>query len=114
MRVIHKKSNTILGENIKHANNMWSRMIGLMFVSEMKNKDGLLLEPGNSIHNWFVRFPIDVLFISRKNTIVGYIRGFKPWRFSKIYFKSKKVLELPAGKLPENIEIGDELEISHV
>jgi len=114
MKVIHKKTNFILGTNIKHANNMFSRLVGLMFIKKMEGMDGLLLEPGNSIHNCFVRFPIDVLFLSKKNEIVKVIRGFKPWRFTRIYFKASKVLELPQGTIPENIHEGDEVEVIYV
>ena len=114
MKVIHKKTNFVLGEEIKHANNMFSRLKGLMFIKEMKNMDGLLLEPGNSIHNCFVRFPIDVIFLSKRNEIVQIVRGFKPWRFTRIYFKARKVLELPNGSIPENIHVGDEVEVLYV
>lgn len=114
MKVVHKESKFVLGENIKHANTTWLRMKGLMFVSEMKDMDGLLLDPGNSIHNCFVKFPIDVIFLNRKNHIVKIIKGFKPWRFTRIYFTATKVLELPSGKIPEEVKEGDELEVIYV
>jgi uncharacterized membrane protein (UPF0127 family) len=114
MKVVHKESNYILGENIKHASTFTERLIGLMFVKEMKGMDGLILDPGNSIHNCFVRFPIDAIFMSKNNEIVKIIRGFKPWRFSWIYLKSRRVLELPNGKVPEYIKKGDVLEVTGV
>ena len=110
MKIIHKKSNFVLGENIKYASSMVERMKGLMFAKEMLG-DGLLLEPCNSIHNCFVRFPIDVIFMDRDNKIVKILRSFKPWRFSWIYFKAVRTLELPEGKIPNEIEVGDELEV---
>ncbi len=109
-----KRTGYTLGENIKIADTMISRMIGLMFVKEMKNMDGLLIDPCNSIHNCFVRFPIDVIFIDRDYKVVKVLRNFKPWRFSWIYFKAKRTLELPKGKLPEDIKVGDELEVTGV
>lgn len=114
MKVIHKDSQFVLGENIKHANNAWLRLKGLMFVDKMQGMDGLLLEPGNSIHNCFVRFPIDVIFLNRKNIVVKIIKGFKPWRFTRIYFSATKVLELPDGTIPANVKEGDELEVINV
>ena len=114
MRIVHSKTNYTFGKNIKHANNMFSRMKGLMFVDEMKGMDGLLLDPGNSIHNCFVRFPIDVLFLDKTNEIVKIIRGFKPWRFTRIYFKARTVLELPVGSIPSDIIEGDQVEVFYV
>jgi uncharacterized membrane protein (UPF0127 family) len=111
MKVVHSKTNYILGENVKLASSFSERLLGLMFIKEMKNMDGLILEPCNSIHNCFVRFPIDVIFLSKDNVIVKIIRGFKPWRFSWIYFKSRRVLELPNGVIPNNIVEGDKLEV---
>lgn len=114
MKVIHKKTNLEIASNVKLADSFFSRLVGLMFIKEMKGMDGLLLEPGNSVHNCFVRFPIDVIFLDRENKIVKIIRNFKPWRFSWIYFRSRRVLELNGGSLAKNIEEGDQLEVRDV
>lgn len=111
MKVLHRDTGYSFGIKIKHATTFSERGIGLMFRKEMGNIDGLLIEPCNSIHNCFVRFPIDVLFLDHRNKIVKIIRGFKPWRFSWIYLRSKKVLELPAGKIPDYVKEGDSVEV---
>lgn len=111
MKIIHQRTNTILGSNIKKATSFKDRLVGLMFQDEMKGMDGLLLEPCRSIHNFFVRFPIDVVFISKKNTVVKVIRNFRPWQVSGIYLKATKTLELPAGVLHDDINPGDTLEV---
>lgn len=113
MKVVHKKTKYCLGENIKLANTFFSRLKGLMFEKHMIG-DGLILDPGNSIHNCFVRFPIDAIFVDNDFKIVKIIRVFKPWRFSWIYLKARKVIELPAGKVPDSIKVGDELEVTGV
>jgi uncharacterized protein len=88
MKIIHKKTQTVIANKTKVASTVLERMVGLMFRKEYGQEfDGLLIEPCNSIHNCFVRFPIDVIFISKNNTVVKIIREFKPWRFSAIYFK---------------------------
>lgn len=113
MQVLHKETQTFLGKDIRLADNALSRMKGLMFAKEMIG-DGLLLDPANSIHNCFVRFPIDVIFINSDFKIIKIIRSFKPWRFSWIYFKATKVLELPEGCIPEFVKEGDILEVRGV
>lgn len=113
MKVIHKKTNFILGEDIRSATTFGERLQGLMFRKQMIG-DGLLLEPCASVHNCFVRFPIDVVFLDRDNTVVKVLRNFKPWRFSWFYFGARRALELPSGKVPADIIKGDELEVMGV
>lgn len=110
MKVVHKKTNITLGEDVRMATSFMERLQGLMFAKNMIG-DGLMLEPCTSVHNCFVRFPIDVVFLDRDNRVVKIIRNFKPWRFSWIYFSARRALELPAGTVPENIVRGDELEV---
>lgn len=113
MKLTHVESGFCLGEDIRLANTFYSRLKGLMFSKTMIG-DGLILDPGNSIHNCFVRFPIDAIFVDGNLKIVKIIRVFKPWRFSLIYFRARKVIELPAGKVPEFIKVGDQLEVTGV
>jgi uncharacterized protein len=113
MKVLHKKTSYVLGEDVKLAVSALERMKGLMFSDKMIG-DGLLLEPCNAIHNCFVRFPIDVIFLDSNLRIVKILRHFKPWRFSWIYWRATKTLELPAGKVPETIVEGDYLEVQGV
>lgn len=114
MIIRHKDTGYILGKNIKVAHKFFDRLIGLMFKNEMKEMDGLLIENTNSVHNCFVRFPIDVIFLNRELEVIKVLRSFKPWRFSWIYFRASRVLELPEGKVPETIKKGDFLEVVDV
>ena len=42
MRVVHKKTDFVLGEDVRYANSFRERLLGLMFSKEMIG-DGLLL-----------------------------------------------------------------------
>jgi uncharacterized membrane protein (UPF0127 family) len=112
LRVRYKEK--ILSENIALADTFGNRVIGLMFRESPKDSDGLLLEPCNSIHTFFMRYPLDVVFLNRGDVVVKVIRNLRPWRMTPIYFRARKTLELPAGKLPADVREGDQLEISHV
>ena len=114
MEIIHLKTDRVIASKIKYASTAIERLRGLMFTRELVGMDGLLLEPCNSIHNCFVFFSLDVIFLDKNNKVVKVIRDFKPWRFSWIYLKARKVIEIPAGKLIEGIDIGDELEVRGV
>jgi len=107
-----KNRDLYLCRNLKRAESFVERGIGLMFKDEMyEGYDGLLLKPCNSIHTFFMRFSIDVMFLDRKLRVVKIIKNMQPWRISGFYFKSAQVLEMNSQTIPEGIIIGDQLEI---
>lgn len=85
------------------AKKMVSRMIGLMFVEAMPDCDGFLITPCTSIHTFFMRFPLDIVFLDKNFKVVKVIHNIKPWRMTGVYFKAHHVLEMRAGTLPEEI-----------
>lgn len=105
------KSKSVLANNAKIADGFMDRLIGLMFSSEMKNFDALIIEPSNSIHTCFMKYPIDVLFLDKNNKVVKIFNNLVPWRFTSIYLKARRVVELPVGKIPIDLKIGDEVKI---
>lgn len=114
LKITHPKLNICLGEDVIVAKTFFKRLKGLMFINEMNGFDGLMIERCNSIHNFFVRFPIDVIFLDKNNNIVKILRNFRPWKISWIYFKACKTLELPVGKVPLSIKEGEKLEVKYV
>ncbi len=106
--------NKLLSNDILIADTTITRMVGLMFKPRLEGADGLLINPCNSIHTFFMRYNLDIVFMSKDNKVVKIIRDIKPWRMTWIYFKARKTLELPAGKLPSDIREGDVLEVNHV
>ncbi len=110
-KVMHKKSSTLIAASAKIADNPWDRLIGLMFSEKMNGFDGLIFIPGKSIHTCFMRYDIDVVFLNKENKVVSVVEKMKPWRFTKFYLKATKALELPAGKLKNLLQAGDEVVI---
>ena len=87
-------------------------MRGLMFARDFGGHDGIFFSWRNSVHNCFVRFPIDLIFITKDGVVVKVVRMFRPWRFSWIYFRARHVIELPAGVVPDSVIEGDRLAIT--
>lgn len=109
-KVISERTKIKCADRVRVADSELARIIGLMFKKEMVGFDGLLIERCNSIHTFFMRYPIDVVFLDKKNTIVKIIRSVVPWRITLPRFKARKVLELQGGSLPISIIEGDVLE----
>lgn len=115
MKARIKHNNSIIAEDILLATNLYTRLVGLMFRSAPpENSKGLLLDPCNSIHTFFMQYALDIVFMDSKNKVVKVIRNIKPWRMTWIYFKASKTLELPAGKLSSEVKEGICLEVEHV
>lgn len=89
--------NTMLGENIEIADTFMKRFLGLMPRASLNQGEGLIINPCNSIHMFFMKFAIDVLFIDKNNKILHIEENFKPWRISKFVKGGKYVIELPVG-----------------
>lgn len=94
---VHDSQGKVVVESCGLTQNAWERMVGLLNRSELGGGEGLLIEGSNSIHTFFMRFSIDVVFLDRRNQVVGIVENLAPWRITKIYWSARSVLELPAG-----------------
>src|SRR5262245_20436880 len=81
------------------ADRPWTRMIGLLGRGGLDEGDGLVIEPCDMIHTWFMRFPIDVLFVDRQGLVVNAVREMGPFRVASGRPAATTTIELPAGTL---------------
>lgn len=107
-------SGQVLASQVKLADSFYTRLTGLMFTSGMLGYDGILFAPGNSIQTCFMRYPIDVVFLDPQDEVVKVVRAMKPWRFTRMYLRATRALELTAGAVPLSVTEGSRLEVSHV
>jgi uncharacterized membrane protein (UPF0127 family) len=90
---------SVIAEKISIADSFFSRFMGLMGKKTLPEGSCLIITPCNSIHMFFMRFPIDALFLDKDNTVVYILEGIKPWRLSKIVWNAHSVIELPQGTI---------------
>jgi len=86
----------------------WSRLVGLMGKRSLGAGEGVLIYPCSSVHTWFMRLPIDVVYVSRHDELVAIDRGLRPWRFGKLHRGVRYVVETPAGTAAR-VQVGDRL-----
>jgi hypothetical protein len=71
----------------------------------------MLIDSAPSVHMFFMRFPIDVVFLDRERRVVGVRHGLRPWRVAGAR-RAVAALELPAGAAAAaGIEEGDVLAV---
>jgi len=109
-----KHQNDLIAKDAIIADTFLSRAKGLLGLTKIEGFDALIIEPCNSIHTFFMKFSIDVIFVNKENTIVKVFENLKPWRITRTYFTARKVIELEAGTLKGRLHVGDQLEIGHV
>jgi len=87
-----------------------SRFLGLMFRGGLPAEEGLLFPKCNSIHTCFMRFPIDVVFLSPEGEVIDVVPKLRPWRLLLPRKRARHVLELSPGRASElGIAIGARL-----
>lgn len=101
----------VLADRVRSADSFMSRVIGLLKTAFLAEGEGLWLSPCTSVHTFFMRYPIDVLFIDGDGRVL-HSATMKPWRISRVLWKSRGVLELPAGTLERSkTKAGDRIEM---
>jgi uncharacterized membrane protein (UPF0127 family) len=109
MQTLRRMDGTIVCERCQLAASPISRLRGLLGRDGLEPGEGLLLRPASAVHTWFMRFPIDAVFLSRDLVVLGIAGRLEPWRAAGRR-GAKAVLELRAGESAERgLRVGDEL-----
>lgn len=88
-----------------------SRNRGLLGRNNLPPGHALLIAPCTSIHTWFMRFPIDVIFVKRDGRVVKIRSAVPPWRFV-VALGAYAVVELPTGAIAQaGVKVHDRLEL---
>ena len=87
---------TVVCKNCEIADRTLGRMRGLLGRSGLDPGEGMLIDPAPSVMTFFMRFPIDVVFIDKAHNIVKVTHSLVPWRTAGARGASA-ALELPAG-----------------
>ena len=99
----------ILCECCLLADSMWRRMRGLLGRSELPQGEGLVLRPAWSVHTFFMRFPIDVVFVDGDQVVVKIAPELGRWRTATCR-GARDVVELAAGECARRgLAVGDRI-----
>lgn len=99
MKITNKTKNTILAKDAIIADTPLKRMRGLLGKKEFNKCQALIIRPCQSIHTFFMRFSIDVLFVDKNNKVIKAISNLRPFRLIPVYFNSAFVIEMPVGTI---------------
>ncbi len=111
MKLINKNSGEVILQEVSVADTFMKRFLGLMGKKELRPGTGLKIKPCNSIHTFYMKFPIDVIFLSEDHKVLKLISNMKPRRVSAIVKNAKYVIETNADELTDKIHEGDIVEM---
>ena len=97
------------------ADSLWTRGWGLLGRKQLGEERGIWIRPCKSVHTLFMRFPIDLVYISADGTVVKTCSGIPPFQFSLGGKRAHSALELPAGFLGRKpIAVGEKLVVGPI
>jgi len=73
------------------------RRRGLLGRTGLEPGRGMLLTPCSSVHTFFMRFRIDVVFLDRNGVVLAVVPDLGPGRLAWGGWRARQTLELAAG-----------------
>lgn len=112
--IVNDRTNTIVARTLATAFDSASRKRGLLKHDSLPDGEALIIAPTNAIHTFFMRFSIDVAFVSRSGEVLRVRRDMPPWRIAAAW-RGFAVVELASGALDRSdTRQGDMLRIVEV
>jgi len=112
-KVINQSNNTLLFSKAQKKIRFFSKLCGLMFRKGISEENALIFYNAEAIHTFFMRFPIDVVFLDKNMRVLRICHGLKPSRivFCKGAFYA---IECANGITAiKEIQCGDVLVVQH-
>jgi len=107
--VVSLDTGKVLVVDVERAESFFQRSKGLLGRKSLARGQGLLLAPCNSVHTFFMKFPLDIIFLDRDGRVVKLKKRLGPWKVCGC-LKASSVLEVAAGLIEEvHLQIGSKL-----
>ena len=111
-RIINTRSGKLVAGHVLTAFDSESRRRGLLAHTGLPASTALIIAPTNAIHTFFMKFAIDIVFVSKDGRVVKIRSRVPAWRMTGA-LRAYAVLELAAGSLESSdTQVGDQLAVS--
>ncbi|MFA7677012.1 MAG: DUF192 domain-containing protein [Candidatus Omnitrophota bacterium] len=75
-----KTSGEVISCQASLADSFYRRFMGFMFKDSIDSNEALIFYHAPSIHTFFMKFPIDVIFLDRNMKVIKIAPSLRPWR----------------------------------
>jgi uncharacterized protein len=112
MLVRNLTRNSQVADKLEVAGSGSKRSKGLLGRKGLGKGEGMWIVPCEAVHTFFMKFPIDLIYLDRKHCVKKVRDSVPAWRISGC-LSAHSVLELPAGTIRDShTQCGDVLEIA--
>ena len=108
-KLINERTGEVILDDLQIADTFYARFRGLMGRPSIPENAGLMIKPCNSVHCFFMKFPIDVIFLDKEDRVVHIAGNMKPGSISPVVKRAKYVIEANAMKFSDSIQNGDRI-----
>jgi len=103
--------NTVLADAADVADTSAKRRTGLLQHTHLEPGQGLWIVPCESVHSFFMKFAIDLVYLDNNHKVRKVRHRMAPWRVSAC-LTAHSIIELPAGSVAATgTQAGDQLQI---
>ncbi len=112
IRAYNRTRQAILMVQGRPATTFWTRLRGLLGYRRLNPGEGMFISPCRGVHTFFMRFPIDVVYVDQQGKVVGLAPELPPTRLGPVVRRAQFVLELPAGTITRTATVvGDQIDV---
>ena len=112
VRAINETKGHVLCERVEVADTSMRRLFGLLGRRGIDAGEGLWIMPSSGVHTMGMMFPIDVVGLDRKGTVLKLWQNLVPFRVTSVSLKMHSVIEMKSGWIAENgIRVGDTIKM---
>ena len=105
---------TGVGDAIDIADTSAKRRTGLLKHTGLNAGEGLWIVPCESVHTFFMKFALDLVYLDRRHVVRKAVTNVVPWRIS-VCLSAHSIVELPVGAIAASGTVkGDQLAMEPV
>ena len=106
----NKTRGTVVASWVESTSNLVDRLLGLLFRSRLRPKEGLWVVPCRLIHTVGMRYAIDAIYLDRNLVVVAVQENLRPFRLGRVARLTHSILEVSSGRIAASgTAVGDQL-----
>lgn len=114
MKLTNETTKQTLVSELEVASTLWSRTKGLLGRDGLSDEQALWILRCNSVHTFFMRFAIDLVFLNKRLEVTKVLERVKPGRVVWPVLSASSVVEMKAGAVERRpVRVGDKLNVDH-
>ena len=108
----NKRTGRVVANRLLPAFESQSRRTGLLKHTSLADGEAMIIAPTNAVHTWFMKFDIDIAFVTRDGRVLKARDTVRPWRMTGA-LGGFAVIEMKAGSFAAADTVaGDVLEVA--